>query len=104
MKEAPSQVWSSLNVSERGRYRRIAIRFEKQETDVRAGDTVCERGENVGEVVAIDIAARTIDIKKNEEDRRHSSQVRFRRTEEGKRRCLGGCPVPSRNMDQQQRR
>jgi predicted RecB family nuclease len=38
--------------------------FEKQETDVRAGDTVCERGENVGEVVAIDIAARTIDIKK----------------------------------------
>ena len=38
--------------------------FEKQETDVRAGDKVCERGENVGEVVEIDIAARTIDIKK----------------------------------------
>src|SRR4029077_1340983 len=38
--------------------------FEKQETDVRAGDSVCEKGENVGEVVAIDIAARTIDIKK----------------------------------------
>ena len=37
--------------------------FEKQETDVRAGDNVCER-ENVGEVVEIDIAARTIDIKK----------------------------------------
>ena len=38
--------------------------FEKQETDIRAGDKVCERGERVGEVVAIDIAARTIDIKK----------------------------------------
>jgi predicted RecB family nuclease len=38
--------------------------FEKQETDLRAGDKVCERGENVGEVVAIDVAARTIDIKK----------------------------------------
>jgi predicted RecB family nuclease len=39
-------------------------RFEKQETDVRAGDVVCERGEKIGEVVAIDIAARTVDIKK----------------------------------------
>ena len=38
--------------------------FPKQETDIRAEDTVCERGEKVGEVVAIDIAARTIDIKK----------------------------------------
>ena len=38
--------------------------FEKQETDVRAGDKVCERGEKIGEVVEIDIAARTIDIKK----------------------------------------
>ena len=38
--------------------------FEKQETDIRAGDKVCERGERVGEVIAIDIAARTIDIKK----------------------------------------
>ena len=38
--------------------------FEKQETDIRAGDKVCERGEKVGEVVEIDIAARTIDIKK----------------------------------------
>lgn len=38
--------------------------FEKQETDIRAGDTVCERGEKVGEVVEIDINARTIDIKK----------------------------------------
>lgn len=39
-------------------------RFQKQETDVRAGDVVCERGEKIGEVVAIDIAARTVDIKK----------------------------------------
>ena len=38
--------------------------FEKQETDIRAGDTVCERGEKVGEVVEININARTIDIKK----------------------------------------
>ena len=38
--------------------------FEKQETDLRAGDKVCERGERVGEVLAIDIVARTIDIKK----------------------------------------
>ena len=38
--------------------------FEKQETDIRAGDKMCERGERVGEVIAIDIAARTIDIKK----------------------------------------
>jgi hypothetical protein len=39
-------------------------RFEKQETDIRAGDVVCERGEKIGEVVEIDIAARTIDIRK----------------------------------------
>jgi hypothetical protein len=39
-------------------------RFEKQETDVRAGDVVCERGEKIGEAVSINIAARTIDIKK----------------------------------------
>ena len=38
--------------------------FEKQETDIRAGDTVCERGERVGEVVEININAWTIEIKK----------------------------------------
>jgi hypothetical protein len=38
--------------------------FEKQEMDVRAGETVCERGEKIGEVVAIDAVARTVDIKK----------------------------------------
>jgi uncharacterized protein len=38
--------------------------FEKQEMDVRAGDTVCKRGEKIGEVVAIDAVARTVDIKK----------------------------------------
>ena len=38
--------------------------FEKQETDIRAGEKVCERGERVGEVIAIDFGARTIDIKK----------------------------------------
>ena len=39
-------------------------RFVKQETGIRGGETVCERGEKIGEVVEIDIAARTIDIKK----------------------------------------
>lgn len=38
--------------------------FDKQETDVRAGDTVCQRGEKIGQVVAIDVVARTVDIKK----------------------------------------
>lgn len=39
-------------------------RFDRQETDVRRGDTVCQRGEKIGDVVAIDVPARTIDIKK----------------------------------------
>jgi predicted RecB family nuclease len=59
---------SGLNFVERvGVQRKIPIdrySFDKQETDIRAGDTVCERGEKVGEVAVIDIAARTIDIKK----------------------------------------
>ena len=38
--------------------------FEKQETDVRAGDELCAKGEKIGEAASIDIAARTIDIKK----------------------------------------
>ncbi len=38
--------------------------FDKQETDVRTGDTLCQRGEKIGEVVAIDVDARTVDIKK----------------------------------------
>ena len=39
-------------------------RFEKQETDVRAGDELCAKGEKIGEAAGIDIAARTIDLKK----------------------------------------
>jgi predicted RecB family nuclease len=39
-------------------------RFEKQETSIRGGETVCVRGDNVGKVVAINIGTRTIDIKK----------------------------------------
>ena len=46
------------------------------------GDAVCERGEKVGEVVAIDINARTIDIKKTKKDRRNSSEVHFCPTRE----------------------
>ena len=38
--------------------------FPNQETDLRAEDQVCERGEKIGEVVSIDIGARTIDIRK----------------------------------------
>jgi predicted RecB family nuclease len=38
--------------------------FDKQETDVRCGDTLCEKGQKIGEVVAIDVAARNIEIKK----------------------------------------
>jgi predicted RecB family nuclease len=38
--------------------------FDKQETDVRAGDELCAKGEKIGEVAILDIAARTIDIKK----------------------------------------
>jgi predicted RecB family nuclease len=39
-------------------------RFDRQETDVRRGDSVCQRDDTIGEVVAIDIPARTIDVKK----------------------------------------
>ena len=39
-------------------------KFEKQETDIRRGDAVCERGDRIGTVVALDILARTVDIKK----------------------------------------
>jgi predicted RecB family nuclease len=38
--------------------------FPKQETDVRDGDKVCQKGEAIGEVIAIDMAERTVDIKK----------------------------------------
>jgi uncharacterized protein len=38
--------------------------FEKQETDIRAGEEVCVKKEKIGEVVGIDIATRLVDIKK----------------------------------------
>jgi predicted RecB family nuclease len=38
--------------------------FDKQETEIRDGDTVVHRGEPFGKVLAIDAAHRTIDIKK----------------------------------------
>jgi predicted RecB family nuclease len=38
--------------------------FPNQETDIRAEDKLCQKGEKIGEVLTIDIAARTIDIKK----------------------------------------
>ena len=38
--------------------------FEKQETDIRAEKKLCYGGESFGEVVAIDVAARIVDVKK----------------------------------------
>lgn len=38
--------------------------FDRQETDVRAGDTVCHKGERIGEVIAIDPVSGILDIKK----------------------------------------
>lgn len=38
--------------------------YEKQETDVRAGNELCSKGEKLGEAVEIDQIARRIDIKK----------------------------------------
>ena len=70
--------------------------FEKQETDIRAGDTVCERGENVGEVVEININARTIDIKKTRKTADTHPKSVFVDAKTVNRRCPGGCPVPSR--------
>ena len=39
-------------------------RFEKQDTSIRGGEDVCTRDGKVGDVIAIDLGARTIDIKK----------------------------------------
>lgn len=36
--------------------------LEKQDTYIRAGDELCAKGQRMGEVIAIDLAARTIDI------------------------------------------
>jgi predicted RecB family nuclease len=38
--------------------------FEKQETDLRAGEDLCAKGERIGEIVQIDLASRLVDIKK----------------------------------------
>ena len=38
--------------------------FEKQETDIRAGEELCAKKEKIGEIVEIDLAARLVDIKK----------------------------------------
>ena len=56
--------------------------FEKQETDIRAGDTVCERGEKVGEVVEIRHQRADHRHQEDQEDCRDSPKVRFRRTRE----------------------
>jgi predicted RecB family nuclease len=38
--------------------------FEKQETDIRAGEELCAKEEKIGKIVEIDLAARFVDIKK----------------------------------------
>ena len=38
--------------------------FEKQETDLRAGEELCANEENIGKIVEIDLASRLVDIKK----------------------------------------
>jgi predicted RecB family nuclease len=38
--------------------------FEKQETDLRAGEELCAKEEKVGKIVEIDLASRLVDIKK----------------------------------------
>jgi predicted RecB family nuclease len=39
--------------------------FDKQETEIRDGDTVVHQGDTIGKVFAIDVGNRTIDIKKS---------------------------------------
>lgn len=63
-------------VEMKGKIRTDRYSFEKQESDIRAGDVVCERGEKIGEVVAIDMAARTVDIKKTKKTaQRHPTSI-----------------------------
>jgi predicted RecB family nuclease len=38
--------------------------FEKQETDLRAGEDLCAKEEKIGKIVEIDLASRLVDIKK----------------------------------------
>ena len=76
--------------------------FEKQETDIRPGDKLCEAGERVGEVVEIDIGRPHDRHQEDKKDRRDSPKVRIRGRERSNRRCPGGCSVPSRHLDQQQ--
>jgi hypothetical protein len=38
--------------------------FDKQETAIRSGDTVCQRDDRIGEVLGLDLAERWIDIRK----------------------------------------
>jgi uncharacterized protein len=38
--------------------------FEKQETDLRAGEELCAKEEKIGKIVEIDLASRLVDIKK----------------------------------------
>ncbi|WP_114207332.1 TM0106 family RecB-like putative nuclease [Acidisarcina polymorpha] len=39
-------------------------KFDRQETEIRAGDKLLQKDEKIGEVVAINLATRTLDIKK----------------------------------------
>ncbi len=51
-------------------------KFEKQETNIRPGSDMCEREEKIGEVIKIDIAARTVDIRRSKKtSHRHPTSI-----------------------------
>ena len=51
-------------VSSRGKLPIDRYNFPEQESDVREGDKVCQAGDVIGEVIAIDMAECTVDIKR----------------------------------------
>ena len=64
-RETPWQVWASLSASEcRGKYPQIAIRFRSRKQTFALETRFARGGRKIGEVVEINIAALTIDIKK----------------------------------------
>jgi predicted RecB family nuclease len=78
-------------------------RFERQETDVRRGDTVCQGGEKIGDVVAIDVPARTIDIKKMKKTADVHPTAVFVDPRGPNNRCAGGRLDPPRHVRKRER-
>ena len=78
-----------------GKYRQIAIRSRSRKHRCAAVTSYARGARAFGKVVGIDIAARTVDIKKTRKSARFILTVRIRQGE-GRQRRLGGCPVPDR--------